>query len=89
MQTNLAELSMEGHESHDSMDALDDVGDSQVSHSAESSTADTEPESRTCCSSSSPTKTVSLLDRLRMPTPSTLVRKWKIGVNSAQPKGKK
>ena len=36
---------MEEHESYDSMDALDDVGDSQVSHNAESRTADTESES--------------------------------------------
>ena len=69
------------------MDALDSVGDSQLSYSA-----DTESESNsssTCCSSSSSTKTVSLLDRLRAPTPSTLVRKWKIDVNSAPPQGKK
>ena len=48
------------------MDALDDVGDSQVSHSA-----DTEYESNsssTCYSSSSSTKTVSVLDHLRVPT---------------------
>ena len=74
-------------EEHDRMDALDSVGDSQLSYSA-----DTESESNsssTCCSSSSSTKTVSLLDRLRVPTPSTLVGKWKIGVNSAPPQGKK
>ena len=74
-------------EDHNSMDALDVVGDRQLSYSA-----DTESESNsssTCCSSSSSTKTVSLLDRLRAPTPSTLARKRKIGVNSAPPKGKK
>ena len=74
-------------EDHDSMDALDAVGDRQLSFSA-----DTESESNsssTCGSSSLSTKTVSLLDRLRAPTPSTLARKRKIGVNSAPPKGKK
>ena len=74
-------------EEHDRMDALDSVGDSQLLYSA-----DTESESNsssTCCSSSSSTKTVSLLDHLRAPTPSTLVRKRKIGVNSAPPQGKK
>lgn len=74
-------------EDHDSMDALDAVGNRQLSYNA-----DTESESNsssTCCSSSSSTKTVSLVDRLRAPTPSTLARKRKIGVNSAPPKGKK
>ena len=74
-------------EEHDRMDTLDSVGDSQLSYSA-----DTESESNsssTCCSSSSSTKTVSLLDHLRAPTPSTLARKRKIGVNSAPPQGKK
>ena len=66
---------------------MDSVGDSQLSYSA-----DTESESNsssTCSSSSSSTKTVSLLDLLRAPTPSTLARKRKIGVNSAPPQGKK
>ena len=74
-------------EEHDRMDALDSVGDSLLSYSA-----DTESESNsssTCCSSSLSTKTVSLLDHLRVPTPSTLVRKQKISVNSAPPQGKK
>ena len=74
-------------EEQDHMDALDSVGDSQLSYST-----DTESESNsssTCCSSSSSTKTVSLLDHLRAPTPSTLARKRKIGVNSAPPQGKK
>ena len=74
-------------EEHDRMDTLDSVGNSQSSYSA-----DTESESNsssTCCSSSSSTKTVSLLDHLRGPTLSTLVRKWKIGVNSVPPQGKK
>ena len=78
---------MENHDSMDALDALDAVGDRQLSYSD-----DTESESNsssTCCSSSSSTKTVSLLDRLRAPTPSTLARKRKIGVNSAPPKGKK
>ena len=63
------------------------VGDSQLSY-----IVDTESESNsssTCCSSSSSTKIVSLLDRLRAPTPSTLARKRNIGVNSAPPQGKK
>ena len=79
---------MEEHESYDSTDALHDVGDSQVSHKAESSTADTESESNsssTCCSSSS---SISALDHLHMPTPLTLVRKRKIHVDSAPPKGR-
>ena len=74
-------------EEHDCMDTLGSVGDSQLSYSA-----DTESESNsssTCCSSSSSTKTVSLLDCLRAPTPSTLSRKRKIGVNSVPPQGKK
>ena len=61
MQTSLATM-----EEHDCMDTLDSVGDSQLSYSA-----DTESESNS--SSSSSTKTVSLLDRLRAPTPSTYV----------------
>ena len=70
-------------EGNDSMDA---VVDSQLLY-----TADTESESNsssTCCSSSSSTKTVSLLDYLHAPTPLTLVRKRKIGVNSGPPLGK-
>ena len=74
-------------EEHDRMDTLDSVGDSQLSYSAE--TESESNSSSTCCSSSSSTKTVSLLDHLRVPTPSTLVRKRKIGVNSAPPQGKK
>ena len=78
---------MEGHESHASVDTLDAVGDSQLLYSA-----DTESEnnsSSTCCSSSLSTETVSLLDHLRAPSPSTIARKRKIGVNSAPPQGKK
>ena len=52
-----------------------------------SCSADTKSETNTSSSSSS-TKTVSLLDRLRAPTPSTLVRKRKISVNSAPPLGR-
>jgi len=66
---------MEGHKLHNSMDTLDYVGDSQVSHGA-----DTKSESNissTCCTSSSSTNTLSLLNHLRVPTLSTLVRKWK------------
>jgi len=73
VQTNLAELSNGRGKLHDSMDTLDYVGDSQVSHSA-----DTKSESNsnsTCCTSSSSTNTVSLLDHLRVPTLSTLARK--------------
>ena len=50
-------------EEHDRMDAFDSVRDSQLSY-----IADNESESNnssTYCSSSSSTKTVSLLDRLR------------------------
>ena len=72
-------MSLSTMEEHDRMEALDSVGDSQLSYSA-----DTKSETNTSSSSSS-TKTVSLLDRLRAPTPSTLVRKRKISVNSAPP----
>ena len=65
------------------MDALDSVGGSQLLYSA-----NTESEINSSSSSSS-TKTVSLLDRLRAPTPSTLARKRKIGVNSTPPQGTK
>ena len=82
MQMRLATM-----EEHDHMDALDSVGDSQLSYSA--NTESESNSSNTCYSSSSSTKTVSLFDRLRAPTPSTLARKCKIGVNSAPPQGKK
>ena len=64
---------MEGHESHDSVDTLDAVGDSQLLYSADTKSENNS--SSTCCSSSSSTETVSLLDRLRAPSPSTIARK--------------
>ena len=71
-------------EEHESMEALDmdAVGCAPESESNSSSTIST------CCSSPSSTESA-MLDHLRTPTPSTLARKWKIGVNSAPPKGKK
>ena len=84
MQTSLTKVSGKATEGYDGINA---VGDSQLSY-----TADTESESNsssTCCSSSLSTKTVCRLDRLRVPTPSTLVRKRKIDVNSGPPLGKK
>ena len=74
-------------EEHDRTDALDSVGDSQLLYSA--NTEFDSNSSSTCCSSSLSTTTVRLLDRLHAPTPSTLARKQKIGVNSAPPQGKK
>ena len=73
-------------EEHEKVEALNAVG-----HTPNSQLPYTESESNssstvsTCCSSSSST----MLDHLRTPTPSTLARKRKIGVNSALPKGKK
>ena len=82
MQTSLASM-----EEHDRMDALDSVGDSQLSYSAGAESESNS--SSTCCNSTSSTKTVSLHDRLRAPTPLTLARKRKIGVNSAPNQWKK
>jgi len=67
-------------EEHESMEALD--------MDAVGRAPESESNSRTCCSSSSSTEST-MLDHLRVPTPSTLARKRKIGVNSAPPKGKK
>jgi len=62
-------------EEHESTKALDTVGQSESNSSSTVST---------CCSSSSST----MLGRLCVPTPSPLVRKQTIGVNSVPPIGK-
>jgi len=67
-------------EEHESMEALD--------MDAVGRAPESESNSSTCCSSSSSTEST-MLDRLRVPTPSTLARKRKIVVNSVPPKGKK
>ena len=74
---------MEEHEKVEALDAVGRTPNSQLPYTeSESNSSSTVS---TCCSSSSST----MLDHLRTPTPSTLARKRKIGVNSALPKGKK